>query len=390
MANLVTTEEPSMDLPVIDLDVYRSNPASSPAVQEECARAARALITYGALVLHDSRVSESDNEAFLDLLEDYFAQPDDVLRHDERPELGYQVGVTLENTEKPKCAVDEPCLRVIERLAPAERPLDVAGHQPDPKCRFFWRMGEPAPYATQFPGLNAENVIPEVLEIRERWTPIMETWGKSMKSAVSGLAEMAAVGMGLPAETFTDAGRYGPHLLAPTASDLQKYGKKDTILAGFHTDLNFLTIHGRSRYPGLHIWARNTGRRIAVSIPRPSPTSSGSYLLVQAGKQLEHLTGGLVKAGYHEVVVNSATLNTVANRQREYPDRPLVRISSTFFWHLSSDYDLAPVPALVEQARAVRAANFDLGRDEGDEVEYEPMKVGQQVQNELKHIALLA
>jgi hypothetical protein len=94
-----------------------------------------------------------------------------------------------------------------------------------------------------------------------------------------------------------------PHLLAPTASDLVKYHKKDTILAGFHTDLNFLTIHGRSRYPGLHIWARNTGKRIPVQFP---PT--GRYLLVQAGKQLEHLTGGLIKAGYHEVVVNEATI----------------------------------------------------------------------------------
>ena len=56
-----------------------------------------------------------------------------------------------------------------------------------------------------------------------------------------------------------------PHILAPTASDLAKYGKKDTILAGFHTDLNFLIIHGRSRYPGLNIWARNSGKRIPVS-----------------------------------------------------------------------------------------------------------------------------
>jgi isopenicillin N synthase-like dioxygenase len=93
-----------------------------------------------------------------------------------------------------------------------------------------------------------------------------------------------------------------PHLLAPTASDLVKFGKKDTILAGFHSDLNFLTIHGRSRYPGLHIWARNTGRRIAVRIP------DGNNLLVQAGKQLEHISGGLIKAGFHEVVVNEQTL----------------------------------------------------------------------------------
>jgi hypothetical protein len=72
---------------------------------------------------------------------------------------------------------------------------------------------------------------------------------------------------------------FSPHLLAPTASDLEKYGTKNTILAGFHTDLNFLTIHGRSRYPGLNIWARNTGKRIPVVFPK-----EGKYLLVQASQ----------------------------------------------------------------------------------------------------------
>lgn len=51
---------------------------------------------------------------------------------------------------------------------------------------------------------------------------------------------MTAIGLGLDKDKFTNAGLYGPHLLAPTASDLQKYGRKDTILAGFHSDLNFL------------------------------------------------------------------------------------------------------------------------------------------------------
>jgi isopenicillin N synthase-like dioxygenase len=70
------------------------------------------------------------------------------------------------------------------------------------------------------------------------------------------------------------------------------------IYAGFHTDLNFLTIHGQSRYPGrkvwceradaVNIWARNTGKRIPARVPE-------GCLLVQAGKQLEWLSGGLVK-----------------------------------------------------------------------------------------------
>lgn len=116
-------------------------------------------------------------------MEDYFAQPQTVIKRDERPELSYQVGVTLENTEKPKCAVDEPCLRVIARLDPAERPLDVTAHSPDPKCRFFWRMSEKPPYETAFPGLNPLNVVPEDVELKERWEPTMEKWGKSMKNA---------------------------------------------------------------------------------------------------------------------------------------------------------------------------------------------------------------
>ncbi|KHO00461.1 Isopenicillin N synthase and related dioxygenase [Metarhizium album ARSEF 1941] len=372
-----------MNLPIVDLDIFLNQEPSSPAVVAECAKAADALITYGALVLHDSRVSPSDNESFLDLLEDYFAQPESELRKDERPDLGYQIGVTLEGTEKPKCAVHEPCLDVIKRLHPSQRPLDISAHQPDPKCRFFWRMAERPPYQTQFPGLNAANVVPSADGIRDRWAPTMNKWGDCMKNAVSRLSEMTAIGLGLPASYFSDAGAYGPHLLAPTASNLEKYGQKDTILAGFHTDLNFLTIHGRSRYPGLNIWARNTGDRLAVKIP------PGNYLLVQAGKQLEHATGGLIKAGYHEVVVNERTVEAVERRRAQFPGRPLIRISSTLFWHLNSDFDLAPVPELAARAGRLRDELRSLGRDEGEPPAYPPTKVGFQVQEELKHIALM-
>ena len=145
------------------------------------------MITYGALLLHDSRVSEDDNNTFLDLLEDYFNQPDSELKKDERPDLSYQVGVTLENTEKPKCAVDEPCLRIVERLDPAERPLDITAHAPDPKCRFFWKMSERPPYETKYPALNAPNVIPQNDNLRSRWPMTMEAWGTAMKNSYANL-----------------------------------------------------------------------------------------------------------------------------------------------------------------------------------------------------------
>ncbi|KAF8324059.1 Clavaminate synthase-like protein [Clavulina sp. PMI_390] len=363
-------------LPIVDLDVFLQNP-NSPEAKQEAQNAADALIWYGALVVKDSRVEEADNEQFLDLLEDYFNLPQEELKLDERPEVGFQVGVTLENTEKPKCASDDSCLNVIQKLEVSERPLDIEGHGADPKCRFFWKMQQNPPYESKFPALNMPNVVPRTFEAT--WAQRMEQWGKSMKTAVEGVAEMAAVGLGLDRGTFTDAGKYGPHLLAPTASDLRKWGDLNTILAGFHTDLNFLTIHGRSRYPGLHIWGRNTGKRIAVKVP------PGRYLLVQAGKQLEHITGGLIKAGYHEVVVNEATLKAMERTKVERPERPLIRISSTFFWHLSSDFELAPIKALETAAHEAR----NVGATE-DPAQYPPMLVGQQVQNELKYIALMA
>jgi isopenicillin N synthase-like dioxygenase len=112
----------------------------------------------------------------------------------------------------------------------------------------------------------------------------------------------------------------------------------------------------------------------------PVKIPAGNYLLVQAGKQLEHITGGLIMAGFHEVVVNEQTLDVIERRRVEVPERPLVRISSTFFWHLSSDFDLTPIPSLVEEAKTARAGQLNSGKDKGEEVVYPAMKVGQLVQ----------
>ncbi|KAL3901718.1 MAG: hypothetical protein SGCHY_000396 [Lobulomycetales sp.] len=184
-------------------------------------------------------------------------------------------------------------------------------------------------------------------------------------AAVSTLGEMLAIGFDLPKDTFTTMLKDGPHLLAPTASDLDKYGKVGTVLAGFHYDLNFITIHGKSRYPGLHIWS-SEGEKLAAKIPN-------GCLLIQAGKQMEWLTGGHVKAGYHEVVVTEGTL-LAAERQRE-KGRPNWRISSTLFSHVASDVMLAPIPG--------RFASIP-----GAKEMYPAMLTGSHVEQELKEIQL--
>jgi len=126
---------------------------------------------------------------------------------------------------------------------------------------------------------------------------------------------------------------YGPHLLAPTGSDYSKYGNEGTVLAGYHYDLNFLTIHGKSRFPGLHIWTRE-GIKKSVTVP-------DGCLLVQAGKQIEYLTGGHVLAGFHEVIVSPGTVKVI--QQRKAAGKSLWRVSSTCFGHIQSDQILEPL-----------------------------------------------
>lgn len=67
---------------------------------------------------------------------------------------------------------------------------------------------------------------------------------------------MAAIGLGLTKDSFTSRMKGGAHVLAPTGSDLKK-NKIGAVLAGFHYDIAFLTIHGKSRYPGLYVWTRD-------------------------------------------------------------------------------------------------------------------------------------
>ena len=74
------------------------------------------------------------------------------------------------------------------------------------------------------------------------------------------------------------------------------------------------------------------------------------FKVVQAGKQLEILSGGLVKAGYHEVVYNAATDRAVQKMKQERPGRPLIRISSTLVRPLSSGCDIRSRPARLTHA----------------------------------------
>ena len=162
----------------------------------------------------------------------------------------------------------------------------------DAKWRFMWKIGE------RFEGDQADfpQVVPQGFT---DWESKMNTWGDKLLQALNTVSEMAAIGMGVEKDTFKNKMQGGAHLLAPTGSDLEKFNEDGTVFAGFHYDISFMTIHGKSRYPGLSVWTRDWKKK-TVKIPE-------GCLLVQAGLSFEYITGGYVLAGFHEVVYNDAT-----------------------------------------------------------------------------------
>lgn len=204
----------------------------------------------------------------------------------------------------------------------------------DAKWRFMWKIGERAEGASDdFP-----QVVPSQFP---DWEDKMNNWGGKLHSAIFTVAEMAALGMGIEADAFTKRMEGGAHLLAPTGSDLEK-NDVGAVFAGFHYDISFMTIHGKSRYPGLYVWTRDWQRK-AVKIPE-------GCLLIQSGTSFEHITGGYVLSGFHEVVYTEATKQTFERRavinQQQGIDRKQWRVSSTMFSHFRCDVDIGPMAEL--------------------------------------------
>lgn len=342
-----------LNLPVIYLNLFFNKNGDPKRYQDECVKLANSLHEYGAAIIRDPRFREEENIQFLNMLEQYFEMSDG--RRDARPEIGYQVGVTPEKVE-----VARDHAAFMDTLSEENQPISPRKSRPDNKWRFFWRMNK-QPAHTKFPQHYSDNVVPPEFP---QWSDVMNNWGGRMMDAQRSIAEMLAIGFNFPPDTFLKLIQNGPHLLAPTGSDLGKYGNKNDVLAGFHTDLNYITIHGKSRFPGLFIWTRD-GQKKAVKVP-------DGCLLIQAGKQLEYLTGGYVLAGFHEVIVTDATLKAIETKKAR--GESLWRVSSTLFCHIGSDEILEPLYSF---------------KNETSSKKFPPIYAGDQVKKELETIKLL-
>jgi hypothetical protein len=64
----------------------------------------------------------------------------------------------------------------------------------------------------------------------------------------------------------------------------------------------------------------------------------------------EHITGGYVLSGYHEVIYTETTKAALENAKKEISEgknRILWRVSSTLFSHIRYNVDLSPIPEMI-------------------------------------------
>lgn len=141
-----------------------------------------------------------------------------------KPEIHYQVGATPEFVEKARDHCDR-----FRSYKGDNAPISECPPVYDSKWRFFWQIGERDKIQDEGM-LMYDNVIPQGFP---HWENTMNTWGNHMLNGCEVSSEMAAIGLGLPASTFTDRLKFAGHLLAPTGSDLNKFQVND-IFAGVH------------------------------------------------------------------------------------------------------------------------------------------------------------
>ena len=339
----------------------------------------RGLRDHSAVIVCDSRVSSDENSAFLNMMERYFSQTAKSKLADVHQDVGFQIGLTPEFQEP---ADPRAFAHFINSgISSHNWPIFCGPDHRDPKERFMWRIGN-RPQITAYPELNLAPAIP--LQFQDMWADRMNLRGNQMHQTILVIAHLLGIAFvvrkllrAVDEYFFVDQLTYGPHLLAPNGMNLEGL-ELGTVINCCHTDFNWGTIHGRGRFRAAKLWSKN-GEPFISDLSLVQTDNPGSVHLFQVGEQLEHQTGGLFRAGWHEVAVFPETLIDLERAQRD--GRSTIRCSSTMFATVAHDNVLSVIPGLE--------GKFPSGYFPLVKKIYPDILCGDQVQRSLKRINLL-
>lgn len=302
------------------------------------------LVDFGAICFRTDLFTKRDNDAGLAGAQGYFCRP-----HDERmldvpaPELAFQVGLTLRGQEKTRQKYTD-----FDHLSARNRPTKPPRGGPVSERLMFPIGTRPENMLERFRMLNAIHANPAgVLPFEED----LRMCGESKLRVAVFVMQLLEIGLLLPDGALVDLLTDGPHLEAPNATHLDEDVVLGDVANEVHYDLNLATFFGKANAPGLFVWIAKKFR-VALSIPE-------GCMLMQAGKQLEWLTGGHISYGLHEVVVTKSMIDTLT---RSTPrGKPPVRTSLPLFVHVNSMRRLEPLGHFQSAQRAHKYATVLAG-----------------------------
>ena len=322
--NKANLDQLKSKVPHVDIGTFTE---TNEICDETAMQLVNALRDYGCVAVKDPRVNLNSNTEFVEMMSAYFQSRSEMLSKGEKieemfPEFGYETGITPEFTERAKKHKE-----TIAMLQEENWPLTPQPPPKDSKWRYMYKI-ENRKDSEDF---QTPKVVPKDFENFER---LSDEWSSCMVQTLLSVSQLLASGLGLEKNAFLNKMEQGAHILGPTGSDMKKFDV-GTILAGFHYDFCMLTIHGKSNYPGLFIWLRD-GTKLPVVL-------DDGYLLIQSGKELEIFTGGLIKAGLHEVVITERAKEIYKEREELGIVNANWRVSSTVFGHVEHDCLVEPL-----------------------------------------------
>lgn len=266
--------------------------------------AATSMLQYGVAVIRDHRVSSGMRSRGISMMQRYFLQPREVLERDVRRDPGKVIGVKLAGTE-----LSRDWQKLMGEIPEDHRPWSYyAPRIRNPHDRYHWRAILPDSFQAMEPPerelLLADQVLPWAPNFHE-WAEVMNDLSENLLAAVFDFARLLSVGLGLREEDLVEGMIGGTNLLAPTGANLLNFPNVGDVQASWHRDFGRFTIHLQASHPGLICWTRDL-HPFLVRVPE-------GCLLVQAGMELEHLTGGAIPAGFHEIVTLPQTLEAIRN-----------------------------------------------------------------------------
>jgi isopenicillin N synthase-like dioxygenase len=355
----------TLDLPILSISLRPEWDGTIGAANHSAAaRIVESLGQHGLVLVRPDAPFATPNHVFLQKMAAFFRLPEPIKRRYvvEQAGVKYEVGYMPPHTEHAQG--DAEYGEFIARIEnEADKPVPHVGS--NPIARFMAPIGERAS-SEEFPELNLPPVT--VAEVPGIDASIDEL-GHLLHRAGLAVSEYISVGLQQSPRLLRDMLEHpdGPHCLAPTGVNLREEFAKahaarvastDLIrwlererycLDGFHNDVNLITVHARANTPGLHTWSAHGERYDALTVPE-------GCLLVQSGRQLRHLTAGLIPAMYHEVTTTPGMI-PYARAELEAGRDP-IRVGCPFFVHVRSDVLMSPIVGDRAAYRPIKAGDF--------------------------------